>query len=124
MIVVLGLSTVVAAQQSRSKGSAMNIVPTTASPELTQAISSATTALWAAVSLFFQASHNAKRRAAEYSAVYPDGTLHPGKPTEQQISAVAITGYKKLPLAGGAGWAGRGPRHIHCQYRDLWRRPP
>jgi len=36
--------------------------------------------------------------ADEYSAVYPDGTLHSGKPTAEQIGASPITDYKLTRL--------------------------
>ncbi len=62
-------------------------------PELTEAITARLFALWDAWKNKDAATHNAIL-ADDYTGVYPDGTLHSGKPTAQQITAAPIAAYK------------------------------
>ncbi|MBI4166851.1 MAG: nuclear transport factor 2 family protein [Acidobacteria bacterium] len=63
-----------------------------ASAEVTRAISSRLLTLWDAWRNQDVTAHNAVL-AEGYSAVHPDGTVHAGKPSSQEMAAAAITGY-------------------------------
>ncbi len=67
--------------------------PPSAPPQLTDAISPRLFALWDAYKNKDAAAHH-QFLTDDYTAVHPDGTLHSGKPTAQQIAAAPIAGYK------------------------------
>ncbi len=71
----------------------MNQPPSAAALQLTEVISPRLFALWDAYKNKDAAAHNAFL-TDDYTAVHPDGTLHSGKPTAQEIAAAPIAGYK------------------------------
>jgi len=70
----------------------MNTAPSTTSQELTQAISTRVLKAWDAWKNNDAAALSTVL-ADDYSAVHPDGTVHAGKPTGQEIAAAPITSY-------------------------------
>ncbi len=71
----------------------MNPARSAAAPELTEAISARLFALWDAWKNQDAAAHH-QFLTDDYTAVHPDGTLHAGKPTAQEIAAAPIAAYK------------------------------
>ena len=66
-------------------------------PEWTEAISARLVAQWEAWKNQNAASNNAII-ADDFNSFWPDGSRHIGKPTAQQMSEQAITGYKLSQL--------------------------
>jgi hypothetical protein len=77
-----------------------------AGPDLTSAISRRLHKLWDAYKDGHERAHSSFL-TAEYRAVHPDGTIHDGHPTAQDIAAAPITGYaltkvRAVPVASDA----------------------
>jgi hypothetical protein len=93
VLAMLALSTLLAAQKPRAKGTDMGVAHNDSMAEMTEAISARLVAQWEGWKNQDTAPNDAII-ADDFNSFWPDGSRHIGKPTAQQMSEQPITGYR------------------------------